>query len=258
MSYLFVQVVEHRRRPVLHNAPKDLGRDRRLVAREHAPTADLVVVDRLALTVAIPVDSLDGVRLAVDAATGEGRVGRGHVKRADARPQAAYGGRRVGLDGRGNAQLFGGIRDVFQSHVGGKLHEHRVIRLRHSFGNGDLSPLDVIVVVYLVVLVLEVEGQVLGYVGALRGDIFLDGRGEHYRLERAAGLAPGVEWEVEVPFLSGQRSYGAALRLYSHDGRRGVIRLREHVVRGLDCRVLEVRIHRGVDPQSPKPQRLRA
>src|SRR5829696_3943662 len=103
MSYLFVQVVEHRRRPVLHNAPEDLGRDRRLVACEHAPTADLVVVERLALAVAVPVDSLDGVRLAVDTATGEGRVGRGHIKRADARPQAAYSGRRVGLDGSGNA-----------------------------------------------------------------------------------------------------------------------------------------------------------
>src|SRR5215207_7185519 len=250
MAYLLVQVVEHRRGPVLHNAPEDLSCDRRLVASEHAPTADLVVVDRLALTVAIPVDSLDGVRLAVDAATGEGRVGRGHVKRADARPQAAYGGRRVGLDGRGNAQLFGGIRDVFQSHVGGKLHEHRVIRLRHSFGNGDLSPLDVIVVVYLVVLVLEVEGQVLGYVGALRGDIFLDGRGEHYGLERATGLTPGVERKVEVPILSGQSPYGPAQRFYGHYGGGRVVRFREHVLRGLDSSVLEVGVHRRVDPQS--------
>src|SRR5215208_6553485 len=121
MSYLFVQVVEHRRRPVLHNAPEDLGRDRRLVAREHAPTADLVGVERLALAVAVPVDSLDGVRLAVDTATGESRVGRDHIKRADARPQAAYSGRRVGLDGSGNAYVLGGLHHVVQSHVGGKL-----------------------------------------------------------------------------------------------------------------------------------------
>src|ERR671910_1493782 len=257
MSYLFVQVVEHRRRPVLHNAPEDLGRDRRLVTREHALTTDPVVVDRLAPAVAVPVDGLDGVGLAVYAATGESRVGGGHVERADARPEAAYSGRRVGLDWCGDPQVFGGIHDVFQSHVGGKLHEHRVIRLRHSVGYGDLSPLDVVVVAHLVVLVLEVEGQVLRYVGALRGDVFLDGRGEHYGLERAAGLAPGIDWEVEVPILSGQRSYGAALRLYGHYGRRGVVRLREHVIRGLDCRVLEVGVHRRVDPQPPELQRPR-
>src|SRR5918994_2106518 len=192
MSYLFVQVVEHRRRPVLHNAPEDLGRDRRLVAREHALTTDLVVVDRLALAVAVPVDALDGVGIAVYAATGEGRVCRGHVERADARLQAAYGGRRGGLDRCGYSQVFGGIHHVFQSYVGGKLHEHRVVRLRHGVGYGDLSPLDVVVVAHLVVLVLEVEGQVLGDVGALRRDVFPEGRGEHYGLERATGLTPGV------------------------------------------------------------------
>src|SRR5918993_4414764 len=250
--------MEHRRRPVLHNPPEDLGRNRRLVAREHALAADLVVVDRLALAVAVPVDALDGVRLAVYTATGESRVGRGHVKRAYARPQAAYSGRRVGLDWCGDPQVFGGIHDVFQSHVGGKLHEHRVIRLRHSVGYGDLSPLDVVVVAHLVVLVLEVEGQVLRYVGALRGDVFLDGRGEHYGLERAAGLAPGVEREVEVPMLSGQRPYGSALRLYGHYGRRRVIRLRKHVIRGLDRRVLEVAIHRRMNSQSPELHRPRA
>src|ERR671910_1897472 len=250
--------MEHRPRPVLHNPPEDLGRNRRLVAREHALAADLVVVDRLALAVAVPVDALDGVRLAVYTATGESRVGRGHVKRAYARPQAAYSGRRVGLDWCGDPQVFGGIHDVFQSHVGGKLHEHRVVRLRHSVGYGDLSPLDVVVVAHLVVLVLEVEGQVLGDVGALRGDVFLDGRGEYHGLERAAGLAPGVEREVEVPILPGQRPYGAALRLYGHHGRRGVVRLREYVVRGLDCRVLEVGVHRRVDPQSSELQHPRA
>src|ERR671910_2962802 len=241
--------MEHRPRPVLHNPPEDLGRNRRLVAREHALAADLVVVDRLALAVAVPVDALDGVRLAVYTATGESRVGRGHVKRAYARPQAAYSGRRVGLDGRGNAQVFGGIHDVFQSHVGGKLHEYRVVRLRHGIGNGDLSPLDVVVVVYLVILVFEVEGQVLGYVGALRGDVFLDGRGEHYGLERTTGLTPGVECKVEVSILSGQRPYGPALRFYGHYGGGRIVRFREHFHRGLDGRVLEVGVHRRVDPK---------
>src|SRR5918993_3556039 len=107
MSYLFVQVVEHTRRPILHNAPEDLGRDRGLVAREHAPAADLVVVDRLLLAVTVPVDSLDGVRLAVDTAAGEGRVGGGHIKRANARPQAAYGGGRGGLGRRGKGPGLG-------------------------------------------------------------------------------------------------------------------------------------------------------
>src|SRR5918997_6209409 len=111
--------MEHRRRPVLHNAPEDLGRDRRLVAREHALTTDLVVVDRLALAVAVPVDALDGVGIAVYAATGEGRVCRGHVERADARPQAAYGGRRGGVLPGGYSPGFGGIQHVFLFHLGG-------------------------------------------------------------------------------------------------------------------------------------------
>src|SRR5918993_3739996 len=122
MSYLFVQVVEHRRRPVLHNAPEDLGRDRRLVTREHALTTDPVVVDRLAPAVAVPVDGLDGVGLAVYTATGESRVGGGHVERADARPQAAYGGRRGGVDRGGFSQIFGGIPHVFPYPVGGEMH----------------------------------------------------------------------------------------------------------------------------------------
>src|SRR5918997_2194786 len=222
MSYLLVQVVEHRRRPVLHNAPENLGRNRRLVARKHALPDDLVVVDGLDLAVAVPIDTLYGVRLAVDAAPGESRVCRGHVERTDPRTQAAYRSRRVRVDGGGDAEVFGGLDDVVQSNVVSELYEDRVVRLRHSVGDGDLSPLCVVVVVYLVVLVLEVEGQILGYVGALGGDVLLEGSGEHDRLEGATRLTSGVEREVEVPLLSRKGAYGAALRLYRHDGGRRV------------------------------------
>src|SRR5215212_10548897 len=49
-SYFLVEVVEHDRRPVLYHAPQDLVRDRGLIAREHAFSADFVVVDRLDMT----------------------------------------------------------------------------------------------------------------------------------------------------------------------------------------------------------------
>src|SRR5215210_587959 len=252
MSDLLVEVVEHRRRPILHNSPEDLGRNRRLVAREHAPTADLMVVDRLDIAVAIPVDTLDGVRPAMDAATGESRVCRGHVERTDTRTQAAYRGRRVGVDGRGDAKVFGELDDVVQSNVVGELYEDRVVRLSHGVGHGDLSPFYIVVVVYLVVLVLEVEGQIVGDVGALRGNVLLEGSGEHDGLEGAAWLTSGVESEVEVSLLSRQGAYGAALGLYRHDGGRRVGRLEEYLIRGLDRRVLEVWIHRRVNSQSPE------
>src|SRR5215211_5852862 len=161
----------------------------------------------------------------MDAAAGERRVGRGHVERADASTQAAYRGRRVGVHVRGDAKVFGGLDDVLQSNVDGELHEHRVVRLLHGVGHGDLPPLYVVVVVYLVILVLEIEGQLVGHVGAVRGDALFEGRREHYGLEGAAGLAPGVEREVEVAVLSRQGAYGAALRLDGHDRGRRVIRL---------------------------------
>src|SRR5215212_1333271 len=58
MSDLLVQVVEHGSRTVLHHAPEDMGRHRRLATRQHAPPADLMIVDRLYLAVAILVDAL--------------------------------------------------------------------------------------------------------------------------------------------------------------------------------------------------------
>ena len=181
-----------------------------------------MVVDRLDLAVAIPVDTLDGVRLAMHAAAGEGRVGRGHVERADAEPEAAYRRRRVGLDGRGDAKAFGGFDDVVEADVGGELDEDRVVRFRHGLGHGDGSPLHGVVVLYGVVLVLEAEVEVVGNVGGLRGDVFLQGGGEHEGLEGAARLAAGVERQVEVPLPSRQGPDGAALRLHGHDGGRRV------------------------------------
>src|ERR671921_28581 len=254
MPYLLVQIVEHRRRAVLHHAPEDLGLDGRLVARENALTADLVVVDGFFLAIGVPVDALYGVRLAMDAAAGESRVGGSHIERAYARTQAAYRGRGVGVDGRGDTQVFGGLDDVVQSNVDRELYEYRIVRLRHGVGQGDLSPLYVVVVVYLVVLVVEVEGQFMRNVGALRRDIFLQGGGEYDRLEGAAGLTSGVESEVEITFLTCQGAYGAALGFYGHDGRRRVSGLREHLIRGLDGSMLQAGVHSGVDSQPPEAQ----
>src|SRR5215211_8676734 len=88
MPYLLVEIVEHARRPILHHAAEDLVGGGGLVAGHHAPSDEAVVVDRLTLAVAHPLYALDGVRRAVDAAAGEGRVGGGHLQGADTLAQA--------------------------------------------------------------------------------------------------------------------------------------------------------------------------
>src|SRR5215203_1235967 len=131
VSYLLIQVVEHGRCAVFHHAPQDLRLDRGFITAEHALAPDLVVVDRLGLAVTVPFYALDRVGLAVDAAAGERRVGRGHVEWAYARAEAAYGGRRVGIYGARDAEVFGRLDHAVQAHVGGELDEDRVIRLGH-------------------------------------------------------------------------------------------------------------------------------
>ena len=120
--------------------------------------------------VAVIVDALDGVGLAVDTAAREGRVGRGHVERAHARAQAADCCRGVRLDVARDAEVFGRLYHVVQAHVGSELDEDRVVRLGHRVRDRDLPPLYEIVVVYLVNLVLESEVQPAGYVGTLGRD----------------------------------------------------------------------------------------
>src|SRR3712207_1486932 len=165
--YLLIEVVEHARRPVLYHAAEDLVEDGGLVPSHRAPPGDPVVVDRLALAVAYLLYAFDGVRLAVDAAAGEGRVGGGHLQGTDADAQATYRRGRGAIDRTCDPQGPGGLRDVLQPCIHGDLDKDRVVRLGHCFGDRDLPTLHGAVVLDGVVLTLEADVEVVGDVDAL-------------------------------------------------------------------------------------------
>jgi hypothetical protein len=120
-----------------------------------------VVVDGLALAEAGEIYPLDSVGLPVDAAGGEGRVGGGHLERANACPQPSYSRRGVGIYRGGDAHGRGDLGHVLQPQVHGELYEDRVVRLGHGPVERYPAPLYTVVVLDLDPLPFVIEVQVL-------------------------------------------------------------------------------------------------
>ena len=146
--------------------------------------------------VAVAVEDLgDAGGVVVDAAGGEGAVGRGHLKRADA--GGAQRQRVVGVVAQvgGDAHGVGRVDDALHTDLVDDLGVHGVAR-----DVGRLAQADGAVALVLEVRDLPVaHGDVVAAVGQHRGvHTCLDGRRQGEHLERGAGLASCHRGEVEL------------------------------------------------------------
>src|SRR5215203_3397480 len=102
------------------------------------------------------------------------------------------------------------------------------------------------------------EVQLARDVGALGRNVVPQGRREHDGLEGTPGLPPGVESQIELALLPRQSPYGPRLGLHGDHGGGRIVGIGKHLLGRLHGRVLEVGIHRGVDPEPPALQRFRS